>query len=73
MKSKKYRLNVRDLLWGIMYALTPVVIPLGKIFSSGAFPTGQQWYESAMKSIPVIVVYLAVHFFKNSRGEIGKE
>ena len=60
-------------MWGLLYALTPVAIPLGKIFSSGAFPTGSQWYESSMKSIPVIVVYLAVHFVKNSRGEMGKE
>lgn len=73
MKSKFMSLQVRDLLWGCFYALTPIAIPLGKIFSSGHFPTGAQWYESSMKSIPVITVYLIVHYFKNSKGEIGTE
>ena len=73
MKSKYKAINIKDALWGIFYALTPIVIPIGKIFSSGAFPSGDIWFESAMKSIPVLVVYLVVHFFKNSNGNVGKE
>jgi len=73
MKSKFLSLGVRDLLWGMFYALTPIAIPLGKIFSSGHFPLGAQWYTALMQSVPVVVVYLIVHFFKNSKGNIGAE
>lgn len=73
MKSKFMTLNVKDLLWGLFYALTPAVAPLGKVFSSGQFPSPELWYKQAMVSIPIAAVYLAVHFFKNNRGEIGKK
>jgi hypothetical protein len=73
VKSKFMTLRVRDILWGFFYALTPIAIPIGKIFSSGHFPSGEVWYSSSMQSIPVITVYLVVHFFKNSAGVVGPE
>ena len=73
MKSKFLSLNVKDFLWGLFYSLTPVLIPLSKVFTSGHFPPADQWYTSLMQSIPIVCVYLAVHFFKNSNGNIGAE
>ncbi len=72
MKSKFLRLGIRDLIWGMVYALSPVVVPIGSVLSSGNFPSKELLIASAAKSIPVIAVYLFVHLLKNSQGEFYK-
>lgn len=73
MKSNFMTIGVRDFFWGLFYALIPALVPLGKSFSSGIFPSAELWKSQVMISIPIIVVYVVVHFFKNNRGEFGKQ
>ena len=68
MKASKYlTVNMRDFLWGLFYALVPAVVPIGNVLSSGSFPTAELLKQQAAVSIPIVAVYLVVHFFKRNR------
>jgi hypothetical protein len=72
MKSKFLTLQVRDFLWGLFYAMVPAMTPIYKIFTAGEFPGCDVWFSSIMKAIPVLLIYVSVHFLKNNRGEFLK-
>lgn len=72
MKSNYKSVGWRDFLWGLFYAVVPALTPIHTVFTAGEFPAVDVWRASVMKSIPLIVAYLVVHYFKNNRGEFGK-
>ena len=73
MKSNYKSVGWRDFLWGLFYSTVPALMPIRKVFTAGEFPSADVWYASAMQAIPLIIVYLVVHYFKNNRGELGKK
>lgn len=73
MKSKYMTLGTKDFIWGLIYSISSSLVPLGKVFAAGEFPSGKVWFSCAMTAVVPLSIYLAVHFFKNSNGSVGPE
>ena len=73
MKSKFMSISWKDFFWGLFYSLIPACMELNEAFSAGEFPSENIWFLSLMKAIPLLIVYLIIHFFKNNNGELGKK
>ena len=74
MKSKKWSLNVRDLIHGFLMAMSgSVVSAIVPLLQTGTFPTEAQIMTSVKIGIGFGVVYLLKNFTSNSQGEILKQ
>lgn len=73
MKSKKWSLNVRDLIHGFLMAVSgSVVSAVVPLLQNGNLPTEAQIMTSLKIGLGFGIVYLLKNFTSNSNGEILK-